>query len=361
MLAIQGSNAGKHAARHQRESDRAKDSRGDAHVPPSTITNQGRTGAHYSQVSIGTLPDVALLEIFNFYVDETGRTVGWHKLVHVCRRWRHIVFASLRRLRLQLRCTGKTPVREMLDVWPVLPIVISDKGKPVLPPADSEAQWGADSNIIAALEHHDRVREIDLRCVSSPLLERFATMVWEPYTELTSLELRSNDDSESAPVLPDSFVGGSVPRLRKLSLDSIAFPGLSTLLFSTSHLVRLHLHRIPNSGYISPDAMVACLSTTNSLESLTLEFHSPRSRPGASQRPPPPLTRALLPSLTRFRFYGASEYLEDLLARVDAPQLNFFCLTFFNQLSFDLSQLPRFVSRTKKIKGASSSSLILLQ
>ena len=37
MLAIQGSNAGKHAARLQRESVRAEDSRGDAHVPPSTF------------------------------------------------------------------------------------------------------------------------------------------------------------------------------------------------------------------------------------------------------------------------------------------------------------------------------------
>lgn len=56
-------------------------------------------------------------------------------------------------------------------------------------------------------------------------------------------------------------------------------------------------------------------------------------------------------ALTRFRFYGASEYLEDFLARVDAAsQVNSFHPTFFNQLAFDLSQLPRFVSRTKKIK-----------
>ena len=57
-------------------------------------------GAHYRQVTVGTLPDVALLEIFIFYVDGIGWSVGWQKLVRVCRRWRHIVFASQNRLHL---------------------------------------------------------------------------------------------------------------------------------------------------------------------------------------------------------------------------------------------------------------------
>ncbi|KAH9968522.1 hypothetical protein BGW80DRAFT_1337992, partial [Lactifluus volemus] len=34
----------------------------------------------------------------------------WHRLVHVCRRWRHIIFDSPRSLDLQLFCTYGTPV-----------------------------------------------------------------------------------------------------------------------------------------------------------------------------------------------------------------------------------------------------------
>jgi hypothetical protein len=52
----------------------------------------------------------------------------WHTLVHVCRRWRDLVFASPRRLNLRLLCRKDTPVREMLDIWPALPIVIQDIG-----------------------------------------------------------------------------------------------------------------------------------------------------------------------------------------------------------------------------------------
>ena len=36
-----------------------------------------------ARVTIDMLPDVALLEIFHFYVDE-ARTEAWHALVHVC-------------------------------------------------------------------------------------------------------------------------------------------------------------------------------------------------------------------------------------------------------------------------------------
>ena len=55
---------------------------------------------------------------------------GWQLLVHVCRRWRNVVFGSPRRLNLQLRCTHETPVKDKLDVWPSLPLII--KGDTIL-------------------------------------------------------------------------------------------------------------------------------------------------------------------------------------------------------------------------------------
>jgi len=103
--------------------------------------------------------------------------------------------------------------------------------------------------------------------------------------------------------------------------------------------------------------MVACVLTMNDLESFTLEYRSPLSRPNRASRRPPPPTRVVFPSLTRFRLHGASEYLGDFLALVDSPLLNFFHITFFNQLAFDLSQLPQFISRTKKIKALTQAAL----
>ena len=136
-----------------------------------------------------------------------------------------------------------------------------------------------------------------------------------------------------------------------LSLDGIPFPGLPKLLLSATHLVNLHLYDIPHSGYISPEAMVTALSTLTSLESLSLEFQSPRSRPDRASRRPPPPTRSVLPVLTCFSFKGVSEYLDDLVARIDAPRLNNLSITFFNEIVFDTPQFIQFISRTPTLKA----------
>ncbi len=107
------------------------------------------------------------------------------------------------------------------------------------------------------------------------------------------------------PIVPESFLGGSAPRLRRLSLNHTPFPGLPNLLLSATHLVDLHLWRIPNSGYFTPEAIVTGLSTSTSLKVLWLGFESPLSRPKRERRRPPPLTRSILPALTRFRFKGS--------------------------------------------------------
>jgi hypothetical protein len=90
-----------------------------------------------ARVTIDMLPDIALLRIFDFYLVEAriGRmwfnleTVEtWSALVHVCQKWRNIVFGSPRRLDLRLFYTTDTKVSEMLDIWPLLPIAIRVEG-----------------------------------------------------------------------------------------------------------------------------------------------------------------------------------------------------------------------------------------
>jgi hypothetical protein len=298
------------------------------------------------------LPDDVLLEMFAFYVEDTNfySIEAWHTLVHVCRKWRIVVFGSPRRLNLRLQCgTARKPVcaRKTLDIWPPLPIVLWQH---------DHLAWDMD-NIMAALEHNNRVCEIKFWDASSSQLEKVLARMQEPFPALTSLLLRSR--SEIAQVIPKSFLGGSASPLRELTLDNIAFPGLWKLLSSATHLVELELWRIPHSSYVSPEAMVTFLSTLTRLERLCLKFQSPQSRPNREGRRPHPLTRSVLPALTYFRFKGVSEYLEDFVARIDAPMLDNLDITFFHQLIFDTPKLRQFISRTPNLKAHDEACVVV--
>jgi hypothetical protein len=50
-------------------------------------------------------------------------------------------------------------------------------------------------------------------------------------------------------------------------------------------------------------------------------------------------------------FCGVSEYLEDLVARIDAPLLDTIGTAFVHQLIFDISQLAQFTKRTTRIQA----------
>ena len=261
------------------------------------------------------------------------KTRAWQSLVHVCRRWRTLVFGSPRRLDLKLYCSPKTPAKDRLDVWPALPLIIEGY------------QGSPSNNIIAALKQSDRVRQVDLRLTTRKLKNVLAPMQ-VPFPELTDLELYSYG---KPPAIPDLFLGGSAPRLRFLSLDSISFPGLPKLLPSTTHLVNLCLYGIPHSGYFSPQAMVAPLSVLSSLESLFLHFESPQSRPDLESQSLLP-KRSVFPALAKFHFKGTTEYLEEFVTLINTPQLTQMVITFFNQIDFDCPRLAQFINCTPTLK-----------
>jgi hypothetical protein len=219
-------------------------------------------------------------------------------------------------------------VKEMLHIWPPLPILVWSR------------RSGAVDNVIAALEHRDRVCRIYLNLRSSQL-ERFAAVMQEPFPALTYLHLESDDQIVSA--LPNMFLGASAPRLQFLNLWCTPIPTLPKLLLSSNELVDLQLWMIPNTGYISPEAMVAALSVLTRLETLSIEFTSPYSLPNRRTRRSSPPTRTALLSLKALLFRGVNEYLEDLVAHIDAPQLQFITIIFFNRLIFDTRQLSRFI------------------
>jgi hypothetical protein len=225
----------------------------------------------------------------------------------------------------------------MLDVWPALPLYIQ-----CVEMAESV------DNIIAVLERSDRVHYIDLNFKGLDL-DKLSAAMQVPFPELRYLRLWSRGKTVSA--LPDSFLGGSAPRLQYLWLDRIPFPGLPKLLLSATNLVELYLANIPHSGYFSPEAIVTALSTLTRLERLFLLFESPQSRPDPEHQHPPPSTRSVLPNLKHFWFKGDSEYLEVVVAHIDAPRLDELNITLFNDIVFDTPQLTQFISRTPTMEA----------
>ena len=232
-------------------------------------------------------------------------------------------------------------MRKNLGFWPPFPIAIyyicdDDEG---FTPNDKDS-------LFAALEHPDRVCRVDL-CLTGPQLTEVATLMQEPLPALTHLSFRWEDLGRSPPAIPRGFLGGSAPCLQYLHLEGIPFPALLALVSSTSNLVVLHLDDIPQGGYLSPEAMVACLTALHRLKYLSIEFHPNTPRP--DQIPPPPVARTLLPALTSFRFRGVSEYLEGLVSRIDSPQLsridiNYYLTQFFD---FQVAQLFKFIDRSE--------------
>ena len=304
------------------------------------------------RTTINTLSDNILLEIFDFCQIEGNSFLpsfrpgsDWLRLVHVCQRWRQIVLVSPRRLDLTLFCTYGTPVRKHLRCLPPFPIVVdyltfSDPRSP--------APYH-DDDIIAALEHPNRVRSIKLS-VTSSLLEMVASVMQEPFPALTTLWLSSKDGN--TPVLPDLLWSDPAPNLWQIFLEGISFPALSTLLSSASNLVDLQLKDIPQSGHISPEVMATALAPLNRLDTLHICFKAPISR--LQLRSSPVTTRHVLLSLVTFNFRGSSEYLEHLLAQIDTPRLSRIDITYFNQLDFQVPQLSQFIQRMGHVGLAQS-------
>ena len=96
--------------------------------------------------------------------------------------------------------------------------------------------------------------------------------------------------------------------------------------------------------------MVTCLSTLTSLDKFTLRFQSLRSRPDSETQQSQLATCSALSALRSFQFEGSSGYLEDLVARINAPRLYHFSITFYHQADFNIPRLFKFISRTLTLK-----------
>jgi hypothetical protein len=132
---------------------------------------------------------------------------------------------------MELFYTCRKRIKKALGVWPAFPITVAS-----IVSHSSILQ----ENLLAVLEHHNRVRVIILRMMDSQSqLDEVAMAMQQP---LTVLRLGMSD--WPVPILPNGFLGESAPSLRDIHLTGISFPALPRLLLSTRELTDLYLDNI---------------------------------------------------------------------------------------------------------------------
>ena len=249
-----------------------------------------------------------LLKIFRYFLEVSPR--AWPTLVHTCRRWRRIVFASQRALHLRLFCSHGTPVQKSLNRWPALPVVVQYGGLPALSPPTPEDE----DNIMSALKYSDRVISISLTITTS-LLKRLST-IEGVFSELQDLVLLSRDGVPLT--MPRAFRWGQ--RLRRLHSTGIAVPALLQPLYSSSstNLLDLQLHNAFFSWQFSPVILKNVLAEMTQLRSLSIHFSSTANYHFPL---PPQGEHVVLPVLTSLNYRGSMAYLEGIDGMINAPSL----------------------------------------
>ncbi|KAI9438944.1 hypothetical protein H4582DRAFT_104166 [Lactarius indigo] len=313
-------------------------------LPPPPPTFE-RPGYPVLYTSFNMLEDDILLGIFIYYrLDEENAwndRLGWCKLSHVCRRWRHLVHSSAFRLGMHILCTNGTRTVDTLDHLPTLPLFV------VYLDTNATISVKDELGIYCALRLRDRVHRIDLHLPSS-ILHKSLILMEEPFSMLEHLSLSSATEDDTNLVLPKTFLA---PNLRHLTLLGINLPKRLRLLTSTVSLATLVLTNIRASGYFLPRLLVARLQSLPQLEELSIGFSIPIPRPSA-ERDLLSKRRALvmLQNLKHLTFQGVGAYLECLVAQIRAPVLKQLDITLFNQIAFALPHLSHFINITEGLK-----------
>jgi hypothetical protein len=94
------------------------------------------------------------------------------------------------------------------------------------------------------------------------------------------------------------------------------------------------------------------------LKYLALQFHSTRSSPSQASLPLPPPMRTVLPALTGVWFKGECGYLEDLVARIDAPLLSVLSMTLFSRRTFSTPHLFNFINCTSQLRSPRRADVV---
>ena len=312
-------------------------------------TSQDAEWSPNFKLTINHIPDELLIEIFDFYrqaIDPYGyqwrKRHMWIGLTQVCRKWRAVMFASASRLDLGITVGPKKPDDiKTIQSYP-LPIFIDYKYQYMH--RESEDITGALSRMLAALGHHDRVREISYEGsgLSGTNFDEFIKATNSPFPLLESLVFRFKRGYVK---LPDTFLRGpglSDLHLRRLELKQVSFALISGFLLSATALTDLTLRIDTGFNSSSEPSLLACLQGMLSLchLDLTISIESP-SQPSTSK------DIVTLSKLIRFRYSGYSVFLDTLMAGLSAPSLYNVGTWFFDEIWPPAVHLPRFINEIK--------------
>ena len=278
-----------------------------------------------SCLTINQLPDEVLLEIFdsyrqdiNSYDYQWGEKHVWINLVHVCRKWRAVVFASYVRLDLGVLVGPKKPGHIKTILSGPLPISINYQYN--RESVTGSALW----RMCATLKRHDRVRKITFQGMRANF-DKFFKLTNRAFPVLDTLSLHFCGPYE--PKIPDTFLRGpdlSDLHLRHLELTGVSLPSISRFLSSATALTDLVLHLDDSLRSSSSETalldLLACLKGMSYLRSLQLAFLSgPLDTPS---QPSSPKDIVTLSKLTCFRYTDHDiSFFDALVAGLSAPSL----------------------------------------
>jgi hypothetical protein len=255
-------------------------------------------------------------------------------------------------LGMHIECTYGTPILDILDNLPPLPLFLNysdeDPDEEIYAtfyPAiiTRPYEWG----IYHALRLRDRLLHIHLNLLP-PILHSALELLDGHFTMLEQLSLSFTEKNQIPLTLPKAFLA---PNLRHLALPDINLPGGLQFLTTTASLATLKLSNIKTPIYFFPKLLMACLQSLPQLEELSIEFSAPIPLPGTEREPfDDGGTPIMVASLKTFCFKGMSAYLECLVAQIRAPFLEQLRVTLFPQIAFSLPHLSHLINITDAFK-----------
>jgi hypothetical protein len=186
------------------------------------------------------------------------------------------------------------------------------------------------------------VRGITIRDPPAKLVRAMS----HPFPELESLEIHSLDSV----ILPATFLSGSAPSLRRLTLSRVLSSSLSLPLSLSTGLVELALYEYDPLPEASLFENLQCMSCLRRLD-LELNYYSMAD----SSLPPPTSAGDIinLSKLTDLIYIGPDRYLQTLVIRLTAPSLQHLDVEIRASGPFSIPHIGKFICGTKYLSIAS--------
>lgn len=155
-----------------------------------------------------------------------------------------------------------------------------------------------------------------------------------------------DDDDDTTFTLPETF---QAPHLRHLALMHFVLPIGSRLIAAAAGLVTFAFYARRPSAHLQPNTMIQWLSAMPQLETLLVALISPVSGRDV-ERQLMHTPHVTLPNLRWLFFRGVKPFLEALVGRITAPRIEKLIVHLFEQLSFSVPRLLKFMNAIENLR-----------